>query len=187
MFSENSIFINMSSTCKYLLLGVVLSSAAWIFVIVAGFRRDDMFVHVLATWQEGGPVGSQQSTTRSHWEVSPTRNASSTHEADTKVLSTPDSTRVLILANMRTGSSFVGELFGENKDVFYLFEPGLSLQRTVDNFKFGQQILVDSYLYMLRKLFLCDFKEMVFFLQRLAWHDATKMAPRLHEFCGGEM
>ncbi|XP_077981798.1 carbohydrate sulfotransferase 1-like [Glandiceps talaboti] len=38
-------------------------------------------------------------------------------------------TNVLILGGYRTGSTFVSELFGQNPDFLYVFEPGLSLKR----------------------------------------------------------
>ena len=37
-------------------------------------------------------------------------------------------TNVLILAGHRTGSSFLGEIFNQNRDAYYLFEPLAAVQ-----------------------------------------------------------
>lgn len=37
-------------------------------------------------------------------------------------------TNVLIIAGHRTGSSFLGEIFNQNKDAYYLFEPLAAVQ-----------------------------------------------------------
>ena len=43
---------------------------------------------------------------------------------------TPDPTKVLVVSAHRSGSSFIGELFNQNSEAFYLFEPLGAVQET---------------------------------------------------------
>ncbi|XP_002734475.3 carbohydrate sulfotransferase 1-like [Saccoglossus kowalevskii] len=52
------------------------------------------------------------------------------HNSNNTYLHSEDNVNVLVLASMRTGSSFVGEIFKQNKEFLYIFEPlrGLNLK-----------------------------------------------------------
>ncbi|XP_035167843.1 carbohydrate sulfotransferase 3 [Oxyura jamaicensis] len=65
---------------------------------------------------------------------------------------------VLLMATTRTGSSFVGEFFNQQGNIFYLFEPLWHVERTV-TFELGGANAVGSalvYRDVLQQLFLCD-------------------------------
>ncbi|XP_008834864.1 carbohydrate sulfotransferase 3 [Nannospalax galili] len=65
---------------------------------------------------------------------------------------------VLLMATTRTGSSFVGEFFNQQGNIFYLFEPLWHIERTV-SFKPGGANAAGSalvYRDVLKQLFLCD-------------------------------
>ncbi|NXD44275.1 CHST3 sulfotransferase, partial [Copsychus sechellarum] len=65
---------------------------------------------------------------------------------------------VLLMATTRTGSSFVGEFFNQQGNIFYLFEPLWHVEKTV-NFLSGPASAVGSaviYRDALRQFFLCD-------------------------------
>ncbi|KAJ8044010.1 Carbohydrate sulfotransferase 1 [Holothuria leucospilota] len=64
---------------------------------------------------------------------------------------------IFILAAMRTGSTFIGELFGQREDVFYLYEPGQALFFYFKARRLSGNFLVPSYLKLLHKIFKCDF------------------------------
>ncbi|XP_022100406.1 carbohydrate sulfotransferase 1-like [Acanthaster planci] len=109
------------------------------------------------------------------------------HARGSAVLSTPDSkVRVIILASMRTGSSFVGEFLGNNQDAFYLFEPGLSVTETFERYKLGPGVQENVHLKMLQKLFRCDFQGLGFYIKWLSRHSLQslhKIAPRFYSSC----
>ncbi|XP_071784918.1 carbohydrate sulfotransferase 3-like [Asterias amurensis] len=67
---------------------------------------------------------------------------------------TPSGVKIIILASMRTGSSFVGQMFGQNSDIFYLFEPGTFLQAALRQRGdiFSQSLYID----MLDSLYRCN-------------------------------
>ncbi|XP_022100215.1 carbohydrate sulfotransferase 3-like [Acanthaster planci] len=90
---------------------------------------------------------------------------------------------------MRTGSSFVGELLGNSQDIFYLFEPGLSLLNTLEGLEGQREVLRSSYLGMLRRLYRCDFKHLDFYLEWLSRRQTLlpKFAPRLHDLCSNSL
>ncbi|XP_036608470.1 carbohydrate sulfotransferase 4-like [Trichosurus vulpecula] len=62
--------------------------------------------------------------------------------------------RVLILSSWRSGSSFVGQLFSQHPDVFYLIEPGWHVWTTLSSGSAGQlQMAVRD---LIHSVFLCD-------------------------------
>ncbi|XP_072502431.1 carbohydrate sulfotransferase 4-like [Notamacropus eugenii] len=61
---------------------------------------------------------------------------------------------VLILSSWRSGSSFVGQLFSQHPDVFYLMEPAWHVWTTLSSGSAGQlQMAVRD---LIRSVFLCD-------------------------------
>ncbi|XP_010604670.1 carbohydrate sulfotransferase 3 isoform X2 [Fukomys damarensis] len=81
-------------------------------------------------------------------------------EAQSQPASTPPGQRrhVLLMATTRTGSSFVGEFFNQQGNIFYLFEPLWHIERTV-SFEQGRASAAASalvYRDVLQQLFLCD-------------------------------
>ncbi|ELK09551.1 carbohydrate sulfotransferase 3 [Pteropus alecto] len=65
---------------------------------------------------------------------------------------------VLLMATTRTGSSFVGEFFNQQGNIFYLFEPLWHIERTVSFEPGGSNAAASALVYrdVLRQLFLCD-------------------------------
>ncbi|MEE6499272.1 hypothetical protein FKM82_003379 [Ascaphus truei] len=71
-------------------------------------------------------------------------------------------THVLILATTRTGSSFVGQLFNQHSDVFYLFEPLYHVQYTLipkmtqSKSPADRRVMLGASRDLLRSLYDCD-------------------------------
>ncbi|XP_025253478.1 carbohydrate sulfotransferase 3 [Theropithecus gelada] len=65
---------------------------------------------------------------------------------------------VLLMATTRTGSSFVGEFFNQQGNIFYLFEPLWHIERTVSFEPGGANAAGSALVYrdVLKQLFLCD-------------------------------
>ncbi|XP_004624041.1 carbohydrate sulfotransferase 3 [Octodon degus] len=65
---------------------------------------------------------------------------------------------VLLMATTRTGSSFVGEFFNQQGNIFYLFEPLWHIERTVSFEQRGASAAGSALVYrdVLQQLFLCD-------------------------------
>uniref|UniRef100_H0W631 Sulfotransferase n=1 Tax=Cavia porcellus TaxID=10141 RepID=H0W631_CAVPO len=65
---------------------------------------------------------------------------------------------VLLMATTRTGSSFVGEFFNQQGNIFYLFEPLWHIERTVAFEQRGSSAAGSALVYrdVLQQLFLCD-------------------------------
>ncbi|XP_043534522.1 carbohydrate sulfotransferase 3-like [Chiloscyllium plagiosum] len=65
---------------------------------------------------------------------------------------------LILMATTRTGSSFVGEFFNQNSDIFYLFEPLWHVERTVTFEPKGANAVASSIVYrdVVQQLLLCD-------------------------------
>ncbi|KAM4747085.1 carbohydrate sulfotransferase 1-like [Rhinophrynus dorsalis] len=85
---------------------------------------------------------------------------------------------IIILATTRSGSSFLGQIFNQNPDIFYLYEPLYHVQWTFTNSsariqkQIDRRSLVGAYRDLLRNLFDCDF----YFLENY-----IRPAPKDHE------
>ncbi|XP_078453405.1 carbohydrate sulfotransferase 1 [Lampetra planeri] len=97
---------------------------------------------------------------------------------ETAATAAPKRKHILIFATTRSGSSFMGQLFNQNPEVFYLFEPLYHVQATfVDTgLRFRHAVdrrsLLGAYRDLLRNLFDCD----LYFLENY-----IRPAPRDHE------
>lgn len=65
--------------------------------------------------------------------------------------------RIFILAAMRTGSSFLGEIFAQRRDFFYLFEPGKYLADHIESQNLSRRVLITRYLQLIEDVYRCDF------------------------------
>ncbi|XP_075466724.1 carbohydrate sulfotransferase 3 [Ascaphus truei] len=65
---------------------------------------------------------------------------------------------ILLMATTRTGSSFVGEFFNQQGNIFYLFEPLWHIERTVSFESVGSNAVGSAIVYrdVLQQLLLCD-------------------------------
>ncbi|XP_073541950.1 carbohydrate sulfotransferase 3 [Phyllobates terribilis] len=65
---------------------------------------------------------------------------------------------ILLMATTRTGSSFVGEFFNQQGNIFYLFEPLWHIERTVSFESIGANAVGSAIVYrdVLQQLLLCD-------------------------------
>ncbi|XP_053321637.1 carbohydrate sulfotransferase 1-like [Spea bombifrons] len=83
---------------------------------------------------------------------------------------------IIILSMTRSGSSFLGQFFNQNPDIFYLYEPLYHVQRTFANSSSRVQVdrraFVGAYRDLLQNLYDCDF----YFLENYIWP-----APKDHE------
>ncbi|XP_077985185.1 carbohydrate sulfotransferase 1-like [Glandiceps talaboti] len=71
---------------------------------------------------------------------------------------TNKSIQVIIFASKRTGSSFVGELFNQNKNFFYLFEPLEIYTHSVLEKKLSKHLFDSKSIDTLHRALTCDFK-----------------------------
>ncbi|KAM9197931.1 carbohydrate sulfotransferase 3 [Dugong dugon] len=76
---------------------------------------------------------------------------------------------VLLMATTRTGSSFVGEFFNQQGNIFYLFEPLWHVERTVSFEPGGANAAGLALVYrdVLKQLFLCDLYVLEHFINPL--------------------
>ncbi|XP_071508915.1 carbohydrate sulfotransferase 1-like [Diadema antillarum] len=107
---------------------------------------------------------------------------SSEHQNTTKRMN------VLIVAAMRTGSSFLGELFQQRKDFFYMFEPGMLLMHKLDSSNLTRRVMVTKLIDMLEKFYHCKFHGVPFFIDLLnqkTLHARKQAIPALvsDQFC----
>ncbi|KAM8974022.1 carbohydrate sulfotransferase 1-like [Pelodytes ibericus] len=76
---------------------------------------------------------------------------------------------IIIFATTRTGSSFLGQFFNQNPEIFYLYEPLFHVQRTFSNSSSRVQVdrrsLVGAFRDLLHNLYDCDF----YFLENYIW------------------
>lgn len=70
----------------------------------------------------------------------------------------PTRKHILLMATTRTGSSFVGEFFNQQGNIFYLFEPLWHIERTVTFESMGANAVGSAIVYrdVLQQLLLCD-------------------------------
>ncbi|XP_059802265.1 carbohydrate sulfotransferase 3 [Hypanus sabinus] len=73
---------------------------------------------------------------------------------------------LLLMATTRTGSSFVGEFFNQNNNIFYLFEPLWHVEKTVTFEPGGMNGVATSIIYrdVVQQLMLCDLYALESFL-----------------------
>ncbi|XP_032805093.2 carbohydrate sulfotransferase 1 [Petromyzon marinus] len=111
-------------------------------------------------------------------ELAAAANVAKIVETAATATAAPKRKHILIFATTRSGSSFMGQLFNQNPEVFYLFEPlyhvqatfvdtGLRFRHAVD-----RRALLGAYRDLLRNLFDCD----LYFLENY-----IRPAPRDHE------
>ncbi|KAM7381481.1 hypothetical protein PAMA_012362 [Pampus argenteus] len=76
---------------------------------------------------------------------------------------------ILLLATTRTGSSFVGEFFNQQGNMFYLFEPLWHVEKmlTLETGGTNATAAAKAYRDVLQQLFLCDFSLLESFLDPL--------------------
>ncbi|XP_072022407.1 carbohydrate sulfotransferase 1-like [Amphiura filiformis] len=65
--------------------------------------------------------------------------------------------KVIIVTQIRSGSSFTGELFNSNDDFMYIFEPLFDFRKQIDETKTNHRKIIET---PLRDLLQCDFKNM---------------------------
>ncbi|XP_078524565.1 carbohydrate sulfotransferase 6-like [Lissotriton helveticus] len=83
------------------------------------------------------------------------RNGTSSPQIDeTPDKTRPDKVHILILSSWRSGSSFVGQLFGQHPDVFYLMEP--AWHAWVAMYQNSANVLHMAVRDLIRSVFLCD-------------------------------
>ncbi|XP_078704031.1 carbohydrate sulfotransferase 3-like [Branchiostoma floridae x Branchiostoma belcheri] len=105
--------------------------------------------------------------------LSPLRHTSSYEPRS--LTGSPPRTAVLIVTQMRSGSSFVGELFNQHPDVFYVYEPLWALKNHPDK---THNVSEAEQLKLLQGILTCDFKNLVdlmpFYLNNKTFGAPTK-------------
>nr|O93403.1 RecName: Full=Carbohydrate sulfotransferase 3; AltName: Full=Chondroitin 6-O-sulfotransferase 1; Short=C6ST-1; AltName: Full=Nervous system involved sulfotransferase [Tetronarce californica]AAC28491.1 chondroitin 6-sulfotransferase [Tetronarce californica] len=99
---------------------------------------------------------------------------------------------LLLMATTRTGSSFVGEFFNQNNDIFYLFEPLWHVEKTVTFEPGGMNAVASSIIYrdVVQQLMLCDLYTLENFLFPMADRHLTGILFRRgssKSLCEGEV
>ncbi|XP_069744332.1 carbohydrate sulfotransferase 3 [Narcine bancroftii] len=99
---------------------------------------------------------------------------------------------LLLMATTRTGSSFVGEFFNQNNDIFYLFEPLWHVEKTVTFEPGGMNAVASSIIYrdVVQQLMLCDLYTLESFLFPMADRHLTGILFRRgssKSLCEGEV
>ncbi|CAH1793036.1 unnamed protein product [Owenia fusiformis] len=113
------------------------------------------------------------------------QNGNLTHEFNSKVLNTnlpKKNHRIVIMTRRRSGSSFIGELFQRNPDVFYMFEPLKPLD--ILNSKDTPQVIESLGFKHLRNTMRCNFdKSYVNLLMRFLKQQKTWTMKRIFPEC----
>ncbi|XP_022080154.1 carbohydrate sulfotransferase 3-like [Acanthaster planci] len=181
----------MTRRHKIFLLCIALFAAVWIFVLVANQKP--------GKWRSFNLLWNKRSPPEGHSNTGMRSVVGIARGSQTKLKSLPISDRssnvsrqlptpVLLFASMRTGSSFVGELLGNSRDVFYLFEPGHAMQTTLLKMQ-GLQFTYDVpglCINLMTKLFRCDFRGLDFYLEYLSQEPLEvlqRRTPRLYDAC----
>nr|XP_017513870.2 carbohydrate sulfotransferase 3 isoform X2 [Manis javanica]XP_017513871.2 carbohydrate sulfotransferase 3 isoform X2 [Manis javanica]XP_036854858.1 carbohydrate sulfotransferase 3 isoform X2 [Manis javanica] len=105
--------------------------------------------------------------------VEPAEEAEPDEEGDQeqppRPFESPRRRHVLLMATTRTGSSFVGEFFNQQGNIFYLFEPLWHIERTVSFEPGGANAAGSALVYrdVLKQLFLCDLYVLEHFISPL--------------------
>ena len=87
---------------------------------------------------------------------------------------------VIIVSHGRSGSSITGDIFNHHPDVFYLYEPLQTVQRTQQKFNVGYKGLAEIFL---TKILRCSFDEPVF-LEDIEWYYRRPVHPRISQAIG---
>ncbi|XP_030051217.1 carbohydrate sulfotransferase 6-like [Microcaecilia unicolor] len=90
-------------------------------------------------------------------------------------------TQLLILSTWRSGSSFVGQLFNQNPEVFYMMEPFWHIWKKLANE--SPHLLQISARNLLRSLFLCDMAELKSYLPQNHFLSDIFMWPESRALC----
>ena len=95
---------------------------------------------------------------------------------------------VLIVAAMRTGSSFLGELFQQRTDFFYMFEPGMLIMHKLDSLNLTRRVIYTKLIRMLHSFYHCQFNDLSFFVDLMnqkTLHARKQAVPALvtSQFC----
>ena len=105
------------------------------------------------------------------------RNSTNLREIQEKAQSEPFPRKVLIISRGRSGSSFLGDLFNQNNQMFYLFEPmGIYLTDSSGHKSKGFKILDD--------LYQCKFGERLFLNFMLEKRGFIRKSKKLGTFPG---
>ncbi|XP_071507044.1 carbohydrate sulfotransferase 1-like [Diadema antillarum] len=84
-------------------------------IFILSTSHGKVILHGVSPQRPKHPVSRVKSQT---WKSSP-----SVAQHDLRIGSSPPPAQVIIVSTKRSGSSFVGELFNSNPQIFYLFEP----------------------------------------------------------------
>ncbi|XP_077984612.1 carbohydrate sulfotransferase 1-like [Glandiceps talaboti] len=101
----------------------------------------------------------------------------------TRMNSSERNVKIIIIAKMRTGSSFVGEFLNQHPDFFYLFEPFLVINQMVQNNVIQKRSFPAEILKLLGKLLNCDTSDyFVGYLNREKWMGVQQSNSLPNEF-----
>ncbi|XP_044307675.1 carbohydrate sulfotransferase 5-like [Varanus komodoensis] len=90
-------------------------------------------------------------------------------------------THVLILSSWRSGSTFVGQLFSQNPEVFYLMEPAKHVWKRMP---WGNpELLQGSLRDLLRSIFLCDMRPLCAYIENPSKVNHLFMWPMSRALC----
>ena len=88
---------------------------------------------------------------------------------------TTERTNVLIIVHGRTGSSFLGQIFNNHPEVFYIYEPLITFQLTSMR---NSRLYAYAAMGLLRDLFNCRFKQQTEFLSFMSHFHLNRFSSR---------
>lgn len=86
-----------------------------------------------------------------------------------------DKTNILIISNARSGSSFLGQIFNNHPEVFYIYEPLITFQVTSMS---NSTLYEQSAARLLRDIFNCRFKQQTEFLSFMSHMQLNRFSSR---------
>lgn len=99
--------------------------------------------------------------------ISPERELQNTSKTNEQSLQYPKRINIIIISSPRSGSSFLGEIFNQHSDVFYLFEPLHTVQKSVTQhsgleFKFSSSSYQKKAFQLFDDMMNCNFGSGIF-------------------------
>lgn len=129
----------------------------WLRVVIAGWLS---FTAVFGFYLTNSAPRLQQDTVSYRRHVKLELPDTSTFQHSEKRQSGTAARRnLIIIAHGRSGSSLTGDIFNHHPDVFYMYEPLQTVERTRKNFNLDYNSLVQKFL---TNVLHCDFSEPIF-------------------------
>uniref|UniRef100_UPI00358FE403 carbohydrate sulfotransferase 1-like n=1 Tax=Myxine glutinosa TaxID=7769 RepID=UPI00358FE403 len=160
--------------CSWRILAILMFLTIGIQYVAVKTIRSYRFENCYVSSGTGycSPNGGQVS----HWfgcpRPDPSNNQPTEESASRK--------HILILATTRSGSSFLGQFFNQNPDIFYLYEPLYHIEMFFGSMagrlgsKLNNKVLVGAFRDLLRNVFDCELHSLEPYMKPFPQHHQTK-------------